>query len=83
MLWCMRTNVHLDEELLQAAMRLAGAKTKRAMLDQALRFFVERKNADRDLESYHERLKRVQAKTAGLRFEDSATDLVRQDRERE
>ena len=78
----MRTNVHLDEELLQAAMRLAGAKTKRAMLDQALRFFVERKNADRDLESYRERLKRLQAKTAGLRFDDSATDLVRQDRER-
>lgn len=78
----MRTNVHLDEELLQAAMRLAGAKTKRATLDQALRFFVERRNADRDLETYRERLKRVQAKTAGLRFDDSATDLVRQDRER-
>lgn len=63
-------------------MQLAGAKSKRAMLDQALRFFVERKIADRDLESYRERLKRVQAKTAGLRFDESATDLVREDRER-
>lgn len=78
----MRTNIHLDEGLLQAAMQLAGAKSKRAMLDQALRFFVERKIADRDLESYRERLKRVQAKTAGLRFDESATDLVREDRER-
>jgi hypothetical protein len=33
--------------------------------------------------SCRERLQRVQAKTAGLRFDDSATDLVRQDRERE
>jgi len=78
----MRTNVHLDEGLLQAAMQLAGAKSKRAMLDQALRFFVERKSADRDLESYRARLKKVQAKTAGLKFDRSAADLVREDRER-
>ena len=63
-------------------MQLAGAKSKRAMLDQALRFFVEKKSTDRDLESYRERLKKVQAKTAGLRFDESATDLVREDRER-
>lgn len=75
--------MHLDDEVLREAMRLAGAKTKRAMLDQALRFFVERKTAERELESYRERLKRVQAKTADLHFAESAAELVRADRERE
>ena len=37
----MRTNIELDEALVQAAFRYAGVKTKRELVDLALREFVE------------------------------------------
>ena len=37
----MRTNIVLDDRLVKEALRLAGIKTKRALVDQALREFVE------------------------------------------
>ncbi|OYV75221.1 MAG: DUF2191 domain-containing protein [Chromatiales bacterium 21-64-14] len=38
----MRINIVLDEQLIAEAMRLAGAKTRREMVDQALREYVAR-----------------------------------------
>lgn len=37
----MRTNIELDEELVKAAFRYAPVKTKRELVDLALREFVE------------------------------------------
>ena len=37
----MRTNIVLDEELVREALRLSGAKTKKELVDEALREFVE------------------------------------------
>lgn len=47
----MRTNIVLDDELVQEAMRLSRIKTKRELVEQALREFVAfRKRLDvRDL----------------------------------
>ena len=36
----MRTNVEIDDALMQEALRLSGFKTKRAVIDAALRMFV-------------------------------------------
>ena len=36
----MRTNVEIDDTLMQEALRLSGLKTKRAVIDAALRMFV-------------------------------------------
>ncbi len=38
----MRTNVVLDDELIEQAMRISHIKTKREMIDLALREFVSR-----------------------------------------
>lgn len=38
----MRTNIVLNDELVQEAMRLSGAGTKRETVDRALREFVAR-----------------------------------------
>lgn len=38
----MRTNIVLDEELVQAAFKYARGKTKRDLIHQALQEFVER-----------------------------------------
>lgn len=36
----MRTNIVLDDQLLQEAMRLSGIQTKREVVDTALRTFI-------------------------------------------
>ncbi|MDQ3030030.1 MAG: type II toxin-antitoxin system VapB family antitoxin [Actinomycetota bacterium] len=39
----MRTNIEIDEQLMAEAQRIAGAPTKRATVDYALRELVRRK----------------------------------------
>ncbi|MEW6552838.1 MAG: type II toxin-antitoxin system VapB family antitoxin [Actinomycetota bacterium] len=39
----MRTNIVIDDELVEKARRLTGIKTKRALVDMALRELVARK----------------------------------------
>ena len=36
----MRTNIEIDDKLMQEAQRLSGLKTKRAIIDAALQMFV-------------------------------------------
>jgi len=36
----MRTNIVLDDELVERAQQLSGIKTKREVVDQALRMFI-------------------------------------------
>ena len=40
----MRTNIVLDDRLVARAMKLAGAKTKREVVDTALREFVRNRS---------------------------------------
>jgi Arc/MetJ family transcription regulator len=39
----MRTNVDIDEQLMREAMRVSGARTKRATVEQALRVLIQTK----------------------------------------
>jgi Arc/MetJ family transcription regulator len=39
---CMRTNIEIDDELIHEARRLSGVKTKREVVDLALRELVAR-----------------------------------------
>ena len=39
---CMRTNIVLDDELVREAMALSGAPSKKALVDRALREFLQR-----------------------------------------
>ena len=39
----MRTNIEINEQLLRRALRLSGAKTKRAVVDEALSELVRQK----------------------------------------
>ncbi len=42
MVWCMRTNIEIDDDVLSEAKRLMGARTKREAVDVALRELVAR-----------------------------------------
>jgi Arc/MetJ family transcription regulator len=46
----MRTNVEIDDELMREALRLSGLKTKRAVIEAALRMFVRVKRQEDILE---------------------------------
>ena len=48
----MRTNIVLDDKLVKEAMRLANVKTKREVVDIALRRFVQSRRQRRVLELY-------------------------------
>lgn len=41
-LWCMRTNIEIDDQVLREAQQLTGAGTKRETVDMALRELVAR-----------------------------------------
>jgi Arc/MetJ family transcription regulator len=45
----MRTNIVIDDELLNEAMRLSGLKTKRAVVEEGLRKLIRLKNQEKML----------------------------------
>ncbi len=79
---CMRTNLHLDEGLLDEAMRLSGARTKRAVIEEALRAYVAQRKSEERRASYRDRLTNLEARTAGILLTDSSVEILRADRDR-
>jgi Arc/MetJ family transcription regulator len=39
---CMRTNIDIDEDLMETALRESGLRTKRAAVQEGLRLLIER-----------------------------------------
>ena len=77
----MRTNIVLNDELIREARRYSRAKTKRALVEEALLTFVRIRSEEQRRATYRERLHALQGKLAGVVLNDSPADLLRQDRE--
>ncbi|MEE8408097.1 MAG: type II toxin-antitoxin system VapB family antitoxin [Myxococcota bacterium] len=78
----MRTNVVLNEELLQEAQRYSTAKSKSALLEEALRTLVQVRARERATENYASRLRQVQQKLQNKVFRESGTEILGRDRSR-
>jgi len=78
----MRIKVEVDEALIQEAMRYSTARSKRALVEEALRTYVDIKTSERRSSSYRDRLASIRGRTTSLRLKKSATDIVRADRSR-
>ena len=78
----MRTNVVLNDDLVREAMQYTSARTKGALIEQALQTFVEVKAAEKRRRTYDERVRVLQDRLAGLRLRSSAVDILRDDRQR-
>lgn len=78
----MRTNIVLNDDLLAEAMRYSGARTKRALVEEALATFVEVRSAAQRDQSYRERLQLLDSRLAGLKLRQSPAELLREDRSR-
>ncbi len=78
----MRTNIVLDDELLAEAMRLSAARSKRAVVEEALRTFVAVKSRDEQRQRYGQQLRRLEKRLAGLKLRQAPSSLLRADRDR-
>jgi Arc/MetJ family transcription regulator len=79
---CMRTNIVLNDDLVREAMRYSRSKSKSALVEEALRTYVEVRSAEERRRSYKERLVAVQQVLGGKRFRESAADILAHDRRR-
>jgi Arc/MetJ family transcription regulator len=78
---CMRTNIVLDDELVREARRYSKARTKRALVDEALRTLVRVRAEEQRRATYRDRLRALQHKLAGLDLRESPAEILRRDRE--
>jgi Arc/MetJ family transcription regulator len=78
----MRTNIVINEELFGEAARYAQGKTRRAVIDEALRTFVEVKASERRATTYRERVRDLDARLSTLRLRQGPAELLREDRNR-
>jgi len=78
----MRTNIVLNEELLQEARKYSSASTKRGLVEEALRTFVDVKSSERRREEYATRVADIRKRTSNLRLRKSSSAMLREDRNR-
>jgi len=72
----------LNDELVREAMRYSRARSKRALVEEALTTFVEVKSEEARRASYRDRLCRLDARLGGLRLRERPSAVLRSDRER-
>ena len=78
---CMRTNIVLDDDLVREAMRLTGIRTKRALVEEALRALVHSRNYEDRLAKYMARYKALEPEMARIRVSEPASSIIRRMRE--
>jgi Arc/MetJ family transcription regulator len=78
----MRTNIVLDEDLLAKAMQYSTARTKRAVIHEALATYVTEKAEQQRIAAYRKRLAPLRERLAKTPARISAQTLVRADRNR-
>lgn len=78
----MRTNIVLNDELLKEAIRISGGGSRRAVIEEALRTYVNVKSAQRRAEAYKERVRRLDRSLREIKLRESPSDILRSDRER-
>ena len=78
----MRTNIVINDELLKEAMDYTTARTKRAIVEEALQTFIKIKEKEKRTSTYADRIADIDRKTKGLRLRKSPSEILREDRDR-
>jgi Arc/MetJ family transcription regulator len=78
----MRTNVVLNDELVREAMSYSEAPSKRALIEEALRTYVEVKAAELRVSGYRDQLAKLDQRLRGLQLSEPPTQILRRDRDR-
>ena len=82
MMQCMRTNIVLNDDLVREAMQYSTARTRRALVEEALATYVAVKAEERRRATYRERLRSLETRLRDVRLRERPADLLRADRER-
>jgi len=82
MMRCMRTNIVLNDDLVREAMQYSTARTRRALVEEALATYVAVKAEERRRATYRERLRSLETRLRDVRLRERPADLLRADRER-
>ncbi len=77
----MRTNIVLDDDLLAEAMKYCVARSKRAVVREALATYVTVKAEQQRVASYRDRLAMVRRRLADVSLRKTVVDRIREDRE--
>ena len=77
----MRTNIELNDDLFAEAQKHSKAKSKRAVVEEALAAFVAMKAEEQRRSTYKERLDSLCRKTKSLRLRSDTRDVLRKDRD--
>jgi Arc/MetJ family transcription regulator len=77
----MRTNINLNDQLLAEAQKYSKAKSKRALVEEALAAFIDMKAEERRRRTYKERLEGLRSKTMSVRLRSDTRAILRQDRD--
>jgi Arc/MetJ family transcription regulator len=81
-MWCMRTNIVLNDDLVREAMTFSSARSKTALVEEALRTFVEVRTAEEFRKGYAEGLLRLEPRLRALKLRRKPGELLRSDRDR-
>lgn len=78
---CMRTNIELDDDLVAEARKYSTAKTKRALVEEALASFIATKLDERRRSTYKDRLGALRSRTRTIRVRSDTREILREQRE--
>lgn len=78
----MKTTVDLDDDLVREAQRLSHAKSRRGLIEEALRTFVTIRSTEDRKARYVEALRQLEPKLKGLKLSEPPLALIRADRDR-
>jgi Arc/MetJ family transcription regulator len=78
----MRTNIVINDELLREAGTYTNARTKKDIVEEALKTFVRIKEKERRTASYIDRLAELDRKIEGIRLRKPPSEILREDRDR-
>jgi Arc/MetJ family transcription regulator len=77
----MRTNIELDDDLIREARKYSTARTKRALIEEALRALIETKSLDQRRKEHDRRSAEIREITKKLKI-GSTSAMILRDRKR-
>ena len=77
----MRTNIDLNEDLLSEARKYSRAKTKKALVEEALETYIAVKKENYLRHTYKERMDQLRSKMKSVKLRSDTRDILRQDRD--
>ena len=79
---CMRANVKINDELLKEAFQYASTKNRSALIELALKTFIQVREASRKRKEYREQVVELQKQLASSKFRESSFSILKKDRSR-